>query len=577
MEQANPVIGIAILLAAALVGGMIAHRLKQPVILGYLIVGVAIGPHSLGLVQDLVLVEASATIGVALLMFTLGLEVSGHQLKQVGRVGLWGGILQIILTALLGLAAGTFVFHWTVAQSALFGLIISLSSTAVCLKILMDRGEMDSVHGRIMIAVLILQDIAVVLMTVVVPLLNGALESLPAAIAFAIGKALLFVGIAVVSGIYVLPWLMGRVGGVRSRELFLLTVLVLSLGAALGTQIVGLSAVFGAFIVGLVLHESRFAYQALAEITPLRDIFATLFFVSLGMLLDPAFVVARWQLVLATVSVIVFIKVLVVFGIVRLFGFGSRVAFIAGIGLFQLGEFGFLLAQAGMNAGVVTDEFYALILASAILTMLLTPLSTGLASGAYPWLSRLLGRTASLSEENEYLAGAEDSLDITPEVILAGYGRTGRNIASGLREAGVPHLVIDIDPERVDDARETGSPRIYGDSSNPNVLAHADLKSAKMLVVTFPDPVAVITTVKEALQINPGLRIVARVHRAHEADMLKELGVTELVNPEYEASMQFLKRVLEMAGEKKADMEKIVSEGQKKGEYIEFEPDERFA
>ena len=244
MDQTNPVIGVAILLAAALVGGMVAHRLKQPVILGYLIVGVAVGPHALGLVGDLGLIEAAATIGVALLMFTLGLEISVSQFRQVGRVGLWGGSAQILLTLLLGLIAGLIVFHWHLSQALLFGLIISLSSTAVCLKILMERGELDSVHGRIMLAILIMQDISVVLMTVAVPLMNGTLQALPVALGIAVGKALIFVGLAVVSGLWVLPWLMGRVGGVRSRELFLLTVLVLSLGAALGTQIFGLSSVF---------------------------------------------------------------------------------------------------------------------------------------------------------------------------------------------------------------------------------------------------------------------------------------------------------------------------------------------
>ena len=576
MDQTNPVIGVAILLAAALVGGMVAHRLKQPVILGYLIVGVAVGPHALGLVGDLVLIEAAATIGVALLMFTLGLEISVSQFRQVGRVGLWGGSAQILLTLLLGLIAGLIVFHWHLSQALLFGLIISLSSTAVCLKILMERGELDSVHGRIMLAILIMQDISVVLMTVAVPLMNGTLQALPVALGIAVGKALIFVGLAVVSGLWVLPWLMGRVGGVRSRELFLLTVLVLSLGAALGTQIFGLSSVFGAFLIGLVLRESRFAYQALAEITPLRDIFATLFFVSLGMLLDPSFMLNRWPLVLATVSVIIVIKVVVVFGVVRFFGYNSRIAFIAGFGLFQIGEFAFILAQAGLNAGIIAEEFYYLILASAIVTMLLTPLSLSFASLSYPKLAGIFGIKMPTLEQPEAPPISEKP-DGAEQVILAGYGRTGRSIAQGLQDAGIPYIVIDIDPERIDEARGTGCPRIYGDASNPNVLSHADLKRARMLVVTFPDPIAVVTTVRCALQINPNLRVVARVHRAREADLLREMGVTELVNPEHEASLQFLRRVLETTGKKDSELERIVSEGQSKGEYSEFEPEERFA
>ncbi|MEK7353733.1 MAG: cation:proton antiporter, partial [Chloroflexota bacterium] len=535
MDQTNPVIGVAILLAAALVGGMIAHRLKQPVILGYLIVGVAVGPHALGLVGNLALIEATATIGVALLMFTLGLEVSGHQLKQVGKVGLWGGALQIAITFALGLLAGFTLFRWPLSQAAVFGLVISLSSTAVCLKILMERGELNSLHGRIMIAILILQDISVVLMMVVVPLLGSSLQNVPFALLAATGKALLAVGLAIVSGVWVLPWLMGRVGGIRARELFLLTVLVLSLGAALSTQIFGLSAVFGAFLIGLVLHESKFVYQALAEITPLRDIFATLFFVSLGMLSSPSFMIEHWSSVLTVVGTIIVIKFLVVFGIVRFFGYGGRIAFLSGSGLFQIGEFGFILAQAGMSAGLVSEQFYSLILTSAILTMLLTPISISLAAWSYPQLAGILGvKMPSLKQPQD--ESASEQSEEPERVVLAGYGRTGQSIAKGLQDAGIPYIVIDIDPERVDEARSIGRPRIYGDASNPIVLSHANLARAKILVVTFPDPVAVVATVKSALQINPNLRVVARVHRTREADLLKGMGVTELVNPEYEAS-----------------------------------------
>jgi len=216
MEQSDLVINLTILLGAALVGGMVAHRLRQPVVLGYLIVGVAVGPHALSLVNDLVLIEAAATMGVALLMLTLGLEVSFAQLKLVGRIGLWGGILQILVTFGLGTLAGSLVFQWSLSQAVLFGLIISLSSTMVGLKILMDRGELDSIHGRIMIAMLILQDISVVLMIIITPVLGQAGQNLFLALGTAAGKVLLAIGIAIVTGLWVLPWLMGKIGGVRA-------------------------------------------------------------------------------------------------------------------------------------------------------------------------------------------------------------------------------------------------------------------------------------------------------------------------------------------------------------------------
>ena len=573
MTQSDPVVSIVILLGAALVGGMIAHRLRQPVILGYLVVGVAVGPHAFGLVSDLTMVEAAATMGVALLMFTLGLEVSIGQLRQVGKVGLWGGIAQIVVTFALGVAVGSTLFGWSLTQAALFGLVISLSSTMVCLKMLMERGELDSVHGRIMVAMLILQDVSVVLMMVVVPLLGGTAENLFLALAIATGKAILFVGIAIALGLWVLPWLMGRVGGVRSRVLFLLTVLVLSLGAALSTYIFGLSVVFGAFVIGLVLRETRFAHQALAEITPLRDIFATLFFVSLGMLLDPRILVEYWWIVATMVAFIIFAKFLVVFGVVRFFGYSGGVALLAGAGLFQIGEFSFILAQAGVNIGIIANQFYSLILASAIVTMLLTPLSMSLASWLYPRLRRTPTGKGLVAEETAAFPASQPS-QTARQVIVAGYGRVGHNVARGLQDAGVPYTVIEIDPERIFEMRCGGTACIYGDASNAHVLSQADLTKAKVLVVTFPDPLAVVSTVKAALKTNPKLKIVARVHRTREAELLKSLGVTELISPEYEASLEFLRRVLSVSGWRKADIQRTLPIVQQDQEFVEFSPNE---
>lgn len=573
MDQSDFVINFTILLAAALVGGMIAHRLRQPVILGYLIVGVAIGPYSLGLVDDLVLIQAAATMGVALLMLTLGLEVSFAQLRQVGKVGLWGGIAQILITFALGLIMGSALFKWPLSEAILFGLVISLSSTMVCLKILMERGEMDSMHGRIMIAVLILQDISVILMMVAMPILGDTGQNLPLALAMATGKAILFVGIAIVLGVWVLPWLMGTVGGVRSRELFLLTVLVLGLGAALGTQVLGLSTVFGAFLIGMVLRETRFAHQALAEITPLRDIFAALFFVSLGMLLDPRFVADYWWLVATTVALIAFIKFLIVFGIVRFFGYAGGVALLAGAGLFQIGEFSFILAQGGVDAGIMSAQSYSLIIASAIITMLLTPLAMTLASRLYTKLP-LTPRGRKPETKGVPRLPVSEPVEAVNQVVIAGFGRVGNNIAQGLQDAGISYTVIEIDPEIISELRCDGTACLYGDASNFHVLSKVALTEAKVLAVTFPDPLAVLTTVKSALAINPKLKIVARVHRSREAKLLKNLGVVDLISPEYEASLEFVTRILTASGWGKADIEQALAAMGRNHKIAEFSPDE---
>ncbi len=556
MQSLAPIITLSLLLAAALAGGMIAHRLKQPIMLGYLIIGIIAGPHALGWVSDISLIEMAASIGVALLMFTMGLEISLSQLRETGRIGIWGGLAQIAATLALGTVAGLWLFRWPLEQSVLFGLMISLSSTAVCLKILMDRGELSSVQGRIMVSFLILQDVSVVAMMIVLPVMGGSSNDIWLALGLSLGKAILFIGIALVLGQWVLPWLFGDVGGVRSRELFLLTILVLCLGATIGTQLLGLSMVFGAFLIAVVLRSTRFVHQALAEITPLRDIFATLFFVSIGMLLDPVYILNNWATVLSIVALIIIIKLTVVFGIVRAFGYNNRIAVLTGAGLFQIGEFSFVLAQGGMNEGLIPESFYCLMLSSTVATMILTPLSIALASSLYPKITSALNRR-SIAQEACRLPADEEKKESGP-VIIAGYGRTGENLARCLADANIPFRVIDIDSGCIASAKKCSMPGIYGDATNPLVLAQADLCNALALVITFPDHRAVEATAKNALAINPQLQVLARFHRERDAKILRDMGVAELVNPESEASFKFLKQVLKLSGIDKQDRKEIV-------------------
>jgi CPA2 family monovalent cation:H+ antiporter-2 len=561
VEQPSFVLNLTILLAAALVGGMVAHRFKQPVVLGYLIIGAVIGPYALGLVSDLVLIQGTAAIGVTLLMLTLGLEVSFSQFKQVGRVGLWGGVAQILVTILLTFVIGLLIFHWPWNEAVLVGMIISLSSTMVGLKVLMERGEMDSVHGRIMMAILILQDISVVLMIIVEPFLSsGNISSILLTGAITIISIVLFIGVAIIVGIWILPWLMGRVGGVRSRELFLLTILVICLGSALGTQAVGLSTVFGAFLIGLVLRETKFVHQALAEITPLRDIFAASFFVSLGMLLNLQFVYSNWRLVILGVGLVIIIKIVSVYGVVRFFGYHGRTALLAGVGMFQIGEFGFILAQDGLNRSIISQQSYDLIVASAVITMLLTPLFVSITSRLYTRTSTSyieFGKEKALSQFDK------EKGPVVSDVVIAGYGKIGQSVAQFLTIAGIPYNVIEIDPEVVFKVRCDGISCIYGDASNNYVLSQLNLSQSKVLIVTFPDPVAVLTTCRAALAINPELKVIARVQRAADQEALEKIGIKELINPEYEASLEFLRRLLITTGKNKADINRIMTEATK--------------
>ncbi len=547
----DPIIGITILLAAALVGGIIALRLKQPVILGYLIVGVIAGPHALGLLSNVAVVESAATIGVALLMFSLGLELSFGQL-QVGKIGTWGSFLQILLTVILGVVVGLTLLHWSLPQSVLFGFIIYSASTAMCLKVLMDRGELDSVHGRIVMAVAIFQDIAAVVMILILPFLSqSGGGSLIPEVFIAIGKILAFLAVALVVGLWVLPWMLGKIGGVQPRELFLLTVLVLAMGAAVSTYEFGLPSVFGAFLIGFILRQLKFTNQAMAEVTPFRDVFAAIFFVSMGMLLDVHYVWEHWQSLLVMVPTIVALKLSVVFGITWWMGYGKRVALMSGMALYHVGEFGFIIAQSGLSSGIITDQMYSLLIASAIITMMLMPSTMNLASWAYKKYSR----QAAISQTKRKYALAERDVMNNP-IIVAGYGRVGQGVVHGLRQSSIPFTVIEMDPEHIPELRRRGITHIYGDSSSSVILAQAGVAQATTMIITYPDELAISNTVRNVYRINPKINIIARVHRLRDYDLFRELGVKDLISPEYEASLEFLKRALISCGMSESEIDR---------------------
>ncbi len=537
---------LVIVLAAATVGGIIAHRLRLPVILGYLVAGVAVGPYSFGIVQDLESVEAIATIGVILLLFTLGLEFSFAELLRIGKVAILGGIAQILLTAAVGLALGR-LLGWEVLPAVFFGFLIALSSTMIVLKTLMDRGELDSGHGRIMIGILLVQDISVVPLMVIIPTLGGEGGQLWLSLGIAAGKAVLFIGLMLALGIWVLPWLLGKLALERSRELFLLTVIVLCLAAAFGTYFFGLSVAFGAFVAGLLIGQSAFARQAFADIVPLRDIFVAIFFVSLGMLASPQFVVGNLAVIALVVVVIIAAKFIICFFIPWFFGYSPKTMLFTGMGLIQIGEFSFLLAGMGIAAGIISQYLYSLTLTSAIITMLLTPFALSFASFLYRRLSQgRVFRQLALRRPDPALPSQQWQL--SGHAVICGYGRVGSNLGRVLERRGFSYLVIDLDPQAISRLHTRGVPCIYGDAGNPEILAHAQLGKARVLVCTFADFITVELTTRNALKINPRLDIVARVHHDTDAEVLKGIGAAELIRPEFEASLEITRHTLHRFG-----------------------------
>jgi len=355
MEGLGFGLDLIIVLAAAIVGGILARRLRLPIILGYLVAGITIGPYSLGLVQHLETVNAIANIGVILLLFTLGLEFSLEEIRQVGKVAILGGIAQILLTAAVGLALGK-LFGWELIEAVFFGFLIALSSTMIVLKTLMERGELDSGHGRVMIGILLVQDLSLIPLMIILPAAGEVSGELWLSLGIAAIKAILFIGVMLALGIWVLPWLLGRVARERSRELFLLAVVTLCLAAAFGAYFLGISAAVGAFIAGLLISQSVFARQAMADVVPLRDAFGALFFVSLGMLADPHFVVENLPVIAIVVAVIIVTKFIICACIPWFFGYSSKTMLFVGLGLIQIGEFSFVLAGMGMESGIIPQS-----------------------------------------------------------------------------------------------------------------------------------------------------------------------------------------------------------------------------
>lgn len=557
MQELGIGLDLIIVLAAAIVGGMLARRLRLPIILGYLAGGIVVGPYVLGLVRDLETIHTLANMGVILLLFTLGLEFSLSELKRMGKVAILGGVAQILLTAIIGLALGK-LLGWEMLEAVFFGFLIALSSTMIVLKTLMERGELDSGHGRVMIGILLVQDLSLVPLMIILPAMGGGGWELWSSLGIAILKAILFIGVMLVLGIWGLPWLLGRVAGTRSRELFLLIVVTLCLAAAFGAYFLGLSAAVGAFIAGLLIGQSVFARQAFADIVPLRDTFGALFFVSLGMLANPHFIVENLTTIAVVVMVIIVAKFIICSFIPWLFGYGPKTILFVGMGLIQIGEFSFILAGMGMEAGIISQYLYSLTLTSAIITMVLTPFALNFASLLYRRLSQgeRFGRLAASRLDPGWQS---KQWQLSGHAVICGYGRVGSNLARVLERRNFSYLVIDLDSQVISRLHARGIPCIYGDASNPEILAHAQLNKARVLICTFPDFIAVELTTKNALRINPKLDIVARVHRDSDAELLKGIGASEIVRPEFEASLEITRHTLHRFGLTTVEIQHILS------------------
>lgn len=562
---------LAAILVAAIACGAVFYRLKQPIIIGYLIGGLLVGPYALGFVSDVHTIEMFAEIGVALLMFALGVEFSFAELKPVYKVAVLGGALQILLAIALTGGVST-LFGLSLGAGILLGCIIAISSTVIVLKVLMERGELDSMHGRIALGLLIVQDLSVVPMMVILPNLSDPSKILGLPMLLALGKAALILGAIVLLGTRLFPVMMARIAATRSRELFLLTSVALCFGTAVLTYSFGLSLALGAFLAGIVVSESDHSHQILADVLPLRDLFATLFFVSVGMMINPAFLMTHLPAVAGLTLAIVLGKAVLIGGSAHLFGYAGRTSLAVGMGLAQIGEFSFVLAKMGRQGGLITEDFFSIILASALLSILATPLMMQAATPLYRLLIRLPFRRArAILKSGEHLATAELT-GLVDHVVILGFGRVGSNLGKVLVRSGIPVLVIDIDHLRIQELRARGVPSLYGDSSNLEVLRHARLELAKVLVVALPDPLACQLAIANARRINPSLDILARAQRSQDVPGLYQLGAEEVVQPEFEASIEVIRYTLAKLGYTSREIQRYSHQIRKEG-YRQFQDD----
>ncbi|MFL5807466.1 MAG: cation:proton antiporter [Roseiflexaceae bacterium] len=528
---------IAIILVAALLGGYLAQRLRQPLILGYIIAGILVGPHTGGVtVTEIHDIELLAEIGVALLLFALGLEFNFKKLERVRGIAFLGTPIQLILTIALGYGIGQ-AFGWPAYESLWFGALVSLSSTMVILKTLMAQGTLGTLASRIMIGMLIVQDLAVVPMLIILPELNNLERGLPQ-LGLAVLQAAAFLLAMIYGGTRVIPAILKRIAAWNSRELFLISVMALGIGVGYATYLVGLSFAFGAFVAGMVLSESEYSHQALSDIIPLRDVFGMLFFVSVGMLLDPAFLLANLGTVLLVVVLIALGKAAIFGGLARAFGYRGLTPIAVGLGLFQIGEFAFVLARVGISRQAISTDLYALVLAAALITMILTPFAMRAAEPVFNWYRRWRGGPPLPVIPDLAHQARQD------HIIIAGYGRVGRYTADVLGRLALPFVVIELDQNLMDQVKTSGIPAIYGDASSPVVLEAAGVHTARLMLVAVSAAIDVELIVRQVRQLNPDLHIVARAARRAQIDELRAFGIHEIVQPEFEAGLEMVRQSL---------------------------------
>ena len=532
---------LVIVLAATIAIVFAFQKLRLPAIVGFLFAGVIIGPNGLQLITDASQVETLAEIGVVLLLFSIGLEFSFETIFLAQRRVIWAGLLQVGLTTLVVLAITRFL-GGSVGVGIFYGFLLSLSSTAIVLRIYNDRQEINSIQGRVASGILLFQDLCIIPMVLLLPVLGQSGGGSFILIVWAVAKALMALVLIVWAARRFLPRLLHQVALLRNREIFVLFVVFVCLGTAWLASESGLSLALGALVAGLVVSESDLSHQIVADVLPLRDCFSGIFFISVGMLLNLDLLSGDFFMPLLDLLLVLGIKSSVLFAVFWWLYGSLRLAVVLGLSLAQVGEFSFILAKAGIHYKLLTPADEQLFLAAAILSMIITPfliqLVHGLAFGLEAMLERSPGKISG---------GEAASLASTGQghVIVVGYGLNGKNLARVLKEVGIPYRVLDMDPDLVRSAKEAGEPIFFGDGTRPEILQQVGISRARVLVIAVSDPVATARLVSQSRCLRSDLYIIVRTRYVAEIDRLYRLGANQVIPEEFETSVEIFARVLQ--------------------------------
>jgi CPA2 family monovalent cation:H+ antiporter-2 len=554
-----------IIFGAAIGINFLFHRLRIAPIVGYLIAGVLLGPSMLGFVKDVGLIEVLAEIGVILLLFLIGIEFSLEELVRISRTVFVGGFLQVFITTVAALLISLY-FGISLEKGIFIGLLVAMSSTAIVFKVLSDRSEMDSPQGRVSAGILIFQDLSVVAIVLLLPMLGGRPGFSAFDVVLNVFWALLIVGLVIVLSRFVVPLMLYHVVQTHSREMFLISVVLICIGTAWLTSLVGLSLALGAFLAGLVISESEYGYRAFSEILPLKDIFSILFFVSIGMLLDVNSVLRDPLLVLLAVFTILVIKFASGTLIPVVLGYPLRIGVLVGVALSQIGEFSFVLSREGINLGLFSGADYQVFLASAIITMMFTPFMIQGSGRFSEYFERL-----PISSALKFGRLREDvhvRTELKNHVIVVGFGLNGRNISRVLSASGIPFVVLEMNPETVRIEKKRGVPILYGDASQEMVLTNVNITMARSVVIAISDASATRRIVELARRLNPSVYILARTRYMSEVNPLYSLGANDVIPEEFETSIEIISRVLHRYFIPVNEIEKYIADVRKDGYEI---------